>query len=254
MENEKLTPIGKALCIMELMSNDPRELNASEISNLTGLNRTTVYRILQELQEKEWVILNKKTKKFIVGTMAFHVGMAYTNNNNNECKILEMLDEVSQKLKESVGYAVREGDRVISLYESEIYQPYKLDYHAGRFYPMNKGCYGKCLMAYHDQERVKKLLTDQTFEKTTPTTLTGPDEILREYQKIREQGFAVSDEEVARYLMGVGVPVFNSEGEVKACVAAAFIKETNEQENNDKINEFIATLKKGVNDIKKYLT
>lgn len=253
MEEERLTPIGKALCIMELMSNDPRELNVSEISNLTGINRTTVHRILQELLEKEWVILNKKTRKFIVGTMAFHVGMAYTNNNNNECKILEMLDDVSQKLKESVGYAVREGDRVISIYESEIYQPYKLDYHPGRFYPMNRGGYGKCLMAYYDQERVKDLLSKQKFEKVAPNTLTEPDEILKEYENIRRQGVVVSDEEVARYLMGVGVPVFNSEGEVKACIAAAFLKEANEKDNNDKVNEFLGILKKGAEDIKKYI-
>ena len=250
MEKDKLTPIGKALQIMELMSNNSNELKVAEISNLTKINRTTVHRILQELLLKEWVLQDYNTKKFIIGPMAFHVGMSYTNNNNVESKILEILDITSEALKESVGYAVREGDKEISLYESEIHQPYKMNYHPGQFYSMNRGCYGKCIMAYYDQEKVKILLSEQKFEKIAPNTLTEPEEILQEYEKIRKQGYVISDEEVASYVIGVGVPVFNANGEVKGCLAAAFLKGS---DRDDKINEFIKVLKQGALEILKYL-
>lgn len=251
MEKDKLTPIEKALYIMELMSNDPNALKVAEISNLTNINRSTVYRILQELLAKEWVIQDYKTKKFIVGPMAFHVGMAYTINNNIECKILEIIDNISEELKESVGYAIREGDKVISLYETEVHQPYKMNYHPGQFYPMNRGCYAKCLMAYYDQEKVKKLLSEQKFEKVAPNTLTEPAEILLEYEKIRRQGYAISDEEVAHLVIGAGVPVFNADGEVKGCLAFAFLKGPDVAE---KLSKFLQLSKQGAEEISKYLT
>ena len=211
MEEDKLSPVEKAMLILETMSNHPDELKVAEISELTKINRTTVHRILRELLAKDWVIQNFKTGKYIVGPMAFHVGMAYTNNNNIEPKILEVLDYLSSHGKESVGYAVRVGDKVISLYETEVHQPYKMNYHPGQFYPMNRGGYGKCLYAYYDQERVKQLLSEQTFEKYGPNTLTDPEDILREYEKIRQQGYAISDEEVAPLVVGASVPVFNQE-------------------------------------------
>lgn len=252
MESDKMTPIGKALLILETMSNHPNELKVAQISELTKINRTTVYRILQELLEKDWIIQDYKSKKFIIGPMAFHVGMAYANNNNSEAKILEVLERLCAEVKESVGYAVRQGDKVISLYEMEVHQPYKLNYHPGQFYPMNRGGYGKCLYAYHDdQERVKRLLSEQKFEKLGPNTLTDPGEILLEYEKIRKQGYAISDEEVLPLLLGIGVPVFNRHGEVEGCVAAALVKDKDIEE---KTNQIIELLKQGAEEISRYLT
>ncbi len=250
METSKLTPIEKALLLMETMSNHPDELKVAELSELTKINRTTVHRILKELLAKEWVIQNFKTGKYMIGPMAFHVGMAYTNNNNIEPKILEVLDRLSAEGKESVGYAVREGDKVISIYETEVHQPYKMNYHPGQFYPMNRGSYGKCLYAYYDQERVKQLLSGQTFEKLGPNTLTEPDEILREYAKIREQGYAISDEEVAPLVVGASVPVFSQSGEVKGCIACAFLKG---EDVDQKIVKFIELFRKGAEELTRYL-
>ncbi len=250
METSKLTPIEKALLLMETMSNHPDELKVAELSELTKINRTTVHRILKELLAKEWVIQNFKTGKYMIGPMAFHVGMAYTNNNNIEPKILEVLDRLSAEGKESVGYAVREGDKVISIYETEVHQPYKMNYHPGQFYPMNRGSYGKCLYAYYDQERVKQLLSGQTFEKLGPNTLTEPDEILREYAKIREQGYAISDEEVAPLVVGASVPVFSQSGEVKGCIACAFLKG---EDVDQKIAKFIELFRKGAEELTRYL-
>jgi DNA-binding IclR family transcriptional regulator len=131
VEEDRLSPVEKAMLILETMSNHPDELKVAEVSELTKINRTTVHRILKELLAKDWVIQNFKTGKYIIGPMAFHVGMAYTNNNNIEPKILEVLNRLSAEGKESVGYAVRVGDKVISLYESEVHQPYKMNYHPG---------------------------------------------------------------------------------------------------------------------------
>jgi DNA-binding IclR family transcriptional regulator len=250
VKSDKLTPVEKAMLILETMSNHPEKLKVAEISELTKLNRTTVYRILKELLEKDWVIQDYQTKKFLIGPMAFHVGMAYTNNNNIESKILEVLNHICEEVKESIGYAVREGDNVISLYEVEIHQPYKMNYHPGQFYPMNRGGYGKCLYAYHDQERVKQLLAEQKFEKVAPNTLTDPEDILREYEKIRKQGYAVSNEEVMNLVIGIGVPVFNHAGEVKGCIGGAFFKD---KDYEKKIEKFVEIFKAGAEEIARYL-
>ena len=250
MEKDKLTPVEKTLLILETMSNHHDELKVAELSEITKINRTTVHRILQELLAKDWVIQNYKTKKYLIGPMAFHVGMAYANNNNIEPKILEVLDKISAQVKESVGYAVREGDKVISLYEVEIHQPYKMNYHPGKFYPINRGCYAKCLMAYYDQDRVKQLLFEQSFEKVATNTLTDPKAILNEFKKIREQGYVISDEEVAPLVAGVGVPVFDKAGEVKGCLACAFLKD---HDVEDKLQTFLQIFKQGAEEIERFL-
>jgi DNA-binding IclR family transcriptional regulator len=224
MKDDKLTPVEKVMKILAVLSEPPYEYKVAEVSAHTGINRSTVHRILNELSSEDWVLQDRFSKKFKIGAMTYHVGTTYMNNNGYENRIIEILNDASEKCRESVGYAIREGDKVISLFEIEFYQPYKLNYHPGSFYPMNKGVYGKVLMAYHDENKVKELLDKSHFEKSCLNTLTDKNDILREYEQIRSRGYAISDEEVTPLLVGVGVPVRNSKGVVMACIAAAFIK------------------------------
>ncbi len=249
---EKLTSLEKITEVLEILSQEPYEYKIGELSHLSKINRTTVHRILAELLSKGYVIRDEGTKKYKIGPTLYHMGNIYLNNYHYESKILEILNRISKSTEESVGYAVRDGERVISLFEIEFHQYLKLNYHAGIFYPMNRGCYGKCLMAYYDQERVRELLHVEKFEKLYPNTLTDPEEIMEEYQRIREQGFVISDEETLNDLVvGVGVPVFNSDGKVKACVATAFIKGLHYK---DKIEHHKKVLLENAREMTKYIT
>lgn len=251
MKTEKLSPIMKASAIINVLGTSPFEFKSADISSITGINRTTTYRILSELMNENWVIQDRETKNYRIGPTLYHIGQVYCSHNTYENKILEILNDLSAQMKESLGYAVREGDRVISLYEIELYQPYKLNYQQGAFYPMNKGGYGKCLMAYYDQDKVAELLKGKHYEKTGPNTLTETQDILKEYETIRKQGYVISDEEVAPSLVSVGVPVFNGKGEAVSCIAVAFIKDA---EFDEKVQRFLVILREGAKQLTKYMT
>lgn len=235
---DNLACLDKTVTILEILNKEPFSYNTTDLSNISGFNRTTVHRIMSTLEKRQWVIKSENTKEYKIGPSIYQMGCVYLNNFNFEDRIPKILNEISKKTEESVGYAIREGNTVISLYEIEINQPFKMNYKPGLYYPMNRGCYGKCLMAYHDPEIVKQSLYNQKFEKITENTLTEPEEILDEYKKIREQGYVISDCEVSSYAMAVGIPVFNSKGIVKACVAVSFIKGSSGRSDTDRIEEF----------------
>ena len=225
MNKDKLSNTEKIIEILKILSQEPFKFKAVEISNLSGINRTTIHRNLTVLIENGFVIQEEASKLYKIGPVLYNIGSVYLNNFSYEDKILEILNKISQLTRESVGYAVMDNEKVINLYAVEIYQSMKMNYRPGWIYPMNRGCYGKCLWAYYvDQDRVKDLIYSQKFEKLYPNTLVDPEEILKEYHRIREQGYVISDEETGPSVVGVGVPVFNSQGEVKACIALAYIK------------------------------
>jgi DNA-binding IclR family transcriptional regulator len=62
------------------------------------------------------------------------------------------------------------------------------------------------------------------LDKRTDKTITDPDKLLKEFEKIRNQGYCISNEENAKGALGIGAPVRNSKGEVVASIAAAGIK------------------------------
>lgn len=240
---DNLACLNKAVNLLNILSTEPYSYNVTELSNISGLNRTTVYRILSTLEESKLVIKNESTKDYKIGPAIYNLGCTYLNNFNCEDQIPRILNEISKQTEESVGYAIREGDTVLSLHEIEINQPLKMNYKPGLYYPMNRGCYGKCLMAYYDTDKVKELLYNKKFEKIADNTLTKPEEILEEYKRIREQGYVISKYEVSPYALGVGIPVFNAKGIVKACVAVSFIKGSSGKSDEERINEFLNILK-----------
>lgn len=250
---ENLTSLNKVIYILETLGKKPYAFNATELSKITGINRTTVYRILSILEEGRFVTKNGTTKEYKIGPSIYQLGCIYLDNFNYADNIPKILDEISKETEESVGYAIIEGNDVISLYEVEINQPLKMNYKPGLYYPMNRGCYGKCLMAYNNQEIVKELLDSKKFMKITKNTLTEPEEILTEYKKIREQGYVVSNCEVSEYAIGVGIPVFNNKGDVRACVAVSFIKGASEKSDEDKIEEIKNILLSRSNEFTRYI-
>jgi DNA-binding IclR family transcriptional regulator len=139
---------------------------------------------------------------------------------------------------------------VVSIYAVEIHQPVKINDKPGTFYPMNKGCYGKCLMAYHDRSIVEKMLDDYTFEKTASNTLTQKQDILEEYERIRKQGFVESIEETLPYIIGVGLPLQNPDGSVENVVAISFFKQ---EDDPGKIEKMKAILYKYQRELEKYI-
>jgi len=241
----------KAMEILNTLSLPPFEYKVTEISQNTGINRTTVYRILCSLVDGDFLIRRTDTDKYKIGPMLYHIGSIYLDNFNFGTKVEETLGKIANITKESVGFAVREGDKVISIFEVETHQPFRMNYRPGAFYPMNRGCYGKCLMAYHDQERVAEILSSKKFEKHFPNTLTDPGEILDEYAKIREQGYVISDgETLSPSAVGVGVPVFNREGIVKGCMVIAFIKDP---DYKARITSYLEILSENAKDLSKYM-
>lgn len=250
---DNLACLNKAVSILNILSMEPNSYNVTELSNISGLNRTTIYRILSTLEESKMVIKNEITKEYKIGPAIYHMGCTYLNNFNCDDQIPRILNEISKQTEESVGYAIREGDTVLSLYEIEINQPLKMNYKPGLYYPMNRGCYGKCLMAYYDNEKVKELLHSQKFEKITDNTLTTSEEILEEYKTIREQGYVISKYEVSPYALGVGIPVFNAKGIVKACVAVSFIRGSSGKSDEKRINEFLNILNSYSTEFSRYI-
>jgi DNA-binding IclR family transcriptional regulator len=246
MESKPLTSIDKAIIILEQLAVSPYAYKAGELARKIGMNRSSVYRILQLLEERDLVICDKAGEFYKIGPEMYHIGTKYLYNNNFHSKLIDILSEMSEIMKESVGLAIKDGDKIISLIEIEVHQPMKLNDVPGRYFPVNKGNYGKVLMAYQSPEYIERILTGQVFEKTCYNTLTTKEELLEEYALIRSKGYSYSIDEVGIDILGAGIPIFGETGKIKACVAVAFYRSEGWK---DKLSQFTEILLRYQNQI-----
>ena len=249
--DENMTSLEKALHLLFLFGEEPYEYTVPELAEKTGLNRTTIYRNIVTMEESGLLMKNDRDKSYKLGPMAYNLGSVYLENANYEENILNILEELARESKESVGLARREGNRIVSIYSVEIHQPVKMNDKPGEFYPINRGTYGKGLMAYHDPDTVEKLVDEELpFEKIRPNTITDKEELLKEYELIRKKGYVTSIEETFPLVIGVGIPLYGSTGEVRNVVSISFFKEENYME---KMESLLALLNKYKKELEKYI-
>ncbi|HYE84577.1 MAG TPA: IclR family transcriptional regulator [Clostridia bacterium] len=219
------TVLKKIISIIRFLTKKPYSFTAIEISRGLGINRSTVHRILAELIEERMVIQNLSTKKYSLGPMAYHIGTSYMNNKDYLVQIKNIVDDVAEQTKQSVGFTILENGSIINIYEVESYQPIKIGYRQGELYPINCGVYGKCIMAFYEPyEELKKIVYSMELVKKTPNSITEPERLLAEYDLIKKQGYAISDEEGLLGAIGVGAPVKDYSGKVVGCLGVALVK------------------------------
>ncbi|MFA9422911.1 MAG: IclR family transcriptional regulator [Sedimentibacter sp.] len=245
----KASSIEKSIKILKILSESPYEYKISDLALKVDMNRTTVHRIITSLENESMVIKDEVTLKYKLGPYTYHMGNVFIQNANYENNLINVLNELSDITKESVGFARRDGNNIISIYCIETHQPLKMGYKPGAFFPINKGCYGKCLMAYHDEDTVRKLVYSQKFDKICKNTITDPEELLLEYKKIKEQGYVLSIEETFPYAIGVGIPIFSIDGKVRNCVAISFFKSNDTDRKIESMKELLLSYSKKLTEL-----
>ncbi|MEG0291577.1 MAG: IclR family transcriptional regulator [Anaerovoracaceae bacterium] len=245
MNNDKQTAIDKSLVVLKKFIEYPHTYTAKSISVDLGITKPTVHRILNTLEEHNFIKRNFKGE-YTVGHMAYRVGMVYANYTDLLLEIRRIVDEVSVTTGEQMGYAVLEGTEVISIYESQFHDS-RIRYIAGNSYPINSGCYGKVLMAYsHTQAELEEIINNIELVKVSPGAIMDKKELLEEYMKIRERGYAESMDEFLDGTVGIGVPVFKSNGEIHGCMSMGALKSRGFE---DEKARFLEEMKIGANKI-----
>jgi DNA-binding IclR family transcriptional regulator len=246
----KRTSLEKAIDVLKYLSAHESGGTAIEIADALGINRSTTHRLLGTLIQENLVLQLPENKLYVIGPEAY-IGAAYITRDHFSVYANHILNDVAKKIKVSVGFSKLEGTQIINVFEVENYIPFRLGYRPGTYYPIHCGAYGKSIMAFYEPyDELVALVRSTELKARTQHTITDPDALLAEYAKIREQGYAISDEENMIGAYGIGVPVRNREGKVVGSVAAAAIKKTL---TDELIDDILRELKDGAERIRRLM-
>ena len=105
------------------------------------------------------------------------------------------------------------------IYREESRRQVRVVGQVGEERPLYAGATGKVLGAFQDEEVIHRRLMEQPLIPFTEKTITSPKELLDEYEKIRSQGYAISNGELNIETVGIGAPIRDSSGNVWAAIS-----------------------------------
>lgn len=197
--------IGKIRLILEAFALDDMDLSLTELSQRTGISKASVHRLAQELLE--WGMLERSGQEYRLGMRAFELGSRVPRFRVLRDAARPTMERLHFESREAVHLAVRDGLEVLYLEKiAAAPQSARPSQIAGRL-PLYCTSTGRILLAF-GQSWVLEDVISRELPRLTPNTIAAPG-LLRDYlTRVREQGWALEQEEVTPGYCSVAVPVY----------------------------------------------
>nr|MBQ4320286.1 IclR family transcriptional regulator [Clostridia bacterium] len=209
----------RVLEMLELFSETPQPLTVTDISNILGYPKTSVFDIVNILHDRGFIRrTDDRAKTYVLGVRAYQVGMAYLSQTDLYSIAHPVLSDIRDKLGETCYLAVEEKGSIIYLDKLESSSPIRASCNIGSKNLMYLTGLGKAILAAWTDERVRDICREP-FECRTPNTVKNVDELLFELQNIREQGFSIDNGEDNIYIRCIAAPILGANAQAKAAIS-----------------------------------
>lgn len=208
----------KSLQVLELVARN-NKLSIKQISEMSGLGKSTAHRILATLKYMNYVNQDENSNYFAT-LKIFQLGTVVSNNIPIKRLAKPYLDELFAKCNETVNLGIMDNYEVVYLDKVLTKQPLRIDLDMESKIPFYCSALGKVMIAFNDCHYPK----ETNFKNFTTSTIYSDEVLVRELKNVQRLGYAIDDEEYIDGLVCLAVPICSSKGEVIAGISIAMPK------------------------------
>jgi DNA-binding IclR family transcriptional regulator len=203
--------VQKAAAILRAAAARPDGETASGLARMTGLSHATSLRLLHTLENEGLLMRRPEDGRYVIGLDLLRLGTAAGNGELLPAVSRKPLKRVALETRETVTLSVLRGrealDLVLQIDAPHVIQAVNW---VGQRYPLHASSGGKIVLAALDPTRLRRIL-GRPLERRTSATITDPDELQRELERVRRQGYAVIVDELEDGLASVSVPILGGD-------------------------------------------
>jgi DNA-binding IclR family transcriptional regulator len=213
--------LDRALGILDLLAGESPELGPSEVSERTGLHKSTVHRLLQVLERHRLIEKIAQNGKYRLGLRLFELGSKAMTQFDLRERAQPYLKRLVLETGETAHICILDGDRMLSIANVESPRTLRTPSTIGHRTPLHCTSVGKALLAFLPEDEQSDLINQCELTDYTRHTITKPARLKAELKLIRQRGYAMDDEEIEEGLRCVGAPVMDHSGMVIAAMSIA---------------------------------
>jgi DNA-binding IclR family transcriptional regulator len=203
----KLSSLDKSLQVIDFLTKYPQGISLSEMSARLGFPKSTIHHILYTFHLHEYIDQDRETKKYTLGYKFLEISKGILDNidiRKIAAKHLRALYEASQ---EAVHLAVLRRGQVIYIDKSPTPGGLSLDTYIGFSTDPHAAAGGKVLLSELTREEIMEIYRHRPLKKYGKNTIVDLDSLFEELKRVRQQGYAIDDEEYYAGVRCVAAPV-----------------------------------------------
>ncbi len=217
--SKKIGSVQRAIDILNLFKSQSPELGTTEIARALGLHKSTTASLIYTLEANGFLSQNPSTRKYRLGFQVVERAFAMLDQVEVRQIAYPHLRALRDEWNETVNLAVLDGFEVVYVERMLGTKALGMRSEVGRREHAHSTALGKALIACMPIDHVQELIKRYGLPVMTHKTITDPTRLLAELDQVREQGYAVDDEENEIGGRCVGVPIFDHTGQPAAAVS-----------------------------------
>ncbi len=217
----RVEALAKGLRILTAFSEAHSTLTLSELADMTGLPMPTAFRMAATLEETGY-LERLPSGGYRPGLRVLTLGHASLQGSDlvqlSEASLRALADLTSQ----TVNLAVLVDNQILYLVRLRKSDLVTANIHVGSTLPAAYSSLGKVLLAELDSDEVERRIGVTGLpQHGGPNAVPSIQALALQLTKVRRQGFAIQDQEVAHGLRSIAAPVHNGQNKAIASVNIA---------------------------------
>ena len=239
----------KLLAILECVAENRTPMRLQELAERSGMTQPTVLRYLRTLQNANYVYQEEDTLRYGLTWKLCRLTEHLNTNLSLRNIARPFVAQLANMLQMGVCLVVERDYFCIYLdcidHPHPAYTPLQ---YIGKQAPLHATGSGKVLLSARSSAEIEEYISVKGLVRCTKYTITERDSLLRELEQVREQGFAIDDEECELGLKCISYPIRQYSSSVYAAISVfgnagemseAFLRDTVQgvlKETADKIS------------------
>ena len=216
--NSILSSVQNGLSIIKIFTKEKPIWGVTEVARKLNLPKSTVSRLVSELVNEGY--LKKVGHKYSLGLSILCLSGVIMSHLEIHREAHEPLKSLVRKVEENAHISTLEGTQLIYLLKVECNQAVRLLSHVGHYRPITCSSPGKLLLAHQSVDLINEVI-NQGFTKRGPDSITDSHVLMDRLNKIKQQGYDVSINEMNEDVVSIAAPIKDYMGNVIAAVSIA---------------------------------
>ncbi|WP_205387905.1 IclR family transcriptional regulator [Pseudosulfitobacter sp. DSM 107133] len=211
-------PVVRALAVLRYIAAGNRCRKISGAAKATGVNRTTLIRILATLEAERIIEALPDEGGYRLGTGLISLAAEALNDRGIVPSARPVLSKLVEKLKLSAHLGVREGHEIVYLARETPVSHLASTVREGTRLPAHATTIGRILLAELKRQELQALYADYPLEAYTAKTRTTLDALMDQLADDRARGVSWSMANFEPEIGSAAAPVYDHRGEAVAAI------------------------------------
>lgn len=197
--------LARGLSVIRAFDDDHPEMTLSDIARRTGLTRATSRRFLLTLSELGYV--KTDGRMFSLTARVLELGFSYLSALSMPEIAQPHLEHLSNTIHESTSASVLDGTDIVYVARVPTRRIMTVRINIGTRFPAYATSMGRVLLASLRPEELDEHLGGIDFAGRTSHTIKTRDALVAELARVRDQGWAMVDQELEDGLRSIAAPI-----------------------------------------------